>query len=241
MARAQNSVQDPQTKVVQHNHIIIKYQQPPDPAIVNHVLKLLVRTTRSFTKKNPVQIPYTQDYIEQIIPLLQTLYSQSAQWVLEQGGVPPPASNTIYLPPAYTDLQQLLCELHSVQSSSLGVMTHLNSKINTEQSVQPSETSQADRIIEIETYNIYSVNKVLLQQILETVGQITKKALNKNPQQVMKLEPLVLELYRQLTHFLFNLEAEENRKTGQISIQPEVWLLVTKVWNDIWRTLEEKK
>ena len=29
----------------------------------------------------------------------------------------------------------------------------------------------------------------------------------------MKLEPLVLELYRQLTHFLFNLEAEENRKT----------------------------
>ena len=28
----------------------------------------------------------------------------------------------------------------------------------------------------------------------------------------MKLEPLVHELYRQLTHFLFNLEAEENRK-----------------------------
>ena len=55
-------------------------------------------------------------------------------------------------------------------------MTHLNSKINIEQSVQPPETPQADRIIEIETYNIYSVNKVLLQQILETVGQITKKA-----------------------------------------------------------------
>ena len=28
----------------------------------------------------------------------------------------------------------------------------------------------------------------------------------------MKLEPLVLELYKQLTHFLFKLEAEENRK-----------------------------
>ena len=79
MASAQNSVQDPQTKEVQHNHIIIKYQQPPDPAIVNHVLELLVRTTRSFAKKNPAQIPYTQDYIEQIIPFLQTLYSQSAQ------------------------------------------------------------------------------------------------------------------------------------------------------------------
>ena len=102
-------------------------------------------------------------------------------------------------------------------------------------------TSQANRIIEIEAYNIYSVNKVLLQQILETVGQIMKRTLDKNPQQIMKLEPLVLELYRQLTHFLFNLEAEENRKTGQFSIQPEVQLLVIKVWNNIWRTLEEKK
>ena len=70
MASAQNSALDPQTKVIQNNHIIIKYQQPPDPAIVNHVLELLVRTTRSFTKKNPAQIQYTQDYIEQIIPLL---------------------------------------------------------------------------------------------------------------------------------------------------------------------------
>ena len=119
-------------------------------------------------------------------------------------------------------------------------MTPLDLNTNIEQTVQPPTTSQTDRIIEIETYNIYSVNKVLLQQILETVGQITKKALNKNPQQVMEWEPLVLELYRQLTCFLFNLEAEENRKNGQISIQPEVRLLVTKVWNDILRTLEEK-
>ena len=125
MASAQNSIQDPQTKVVQHNHIIIKYQQPPDLAIINHVLELLIETMRNFSKRNPAQVPYTQDYINQIIPLLQTLYSQSAQQVLEQGGVPPPASNTIYLPPTYRDLQQLLSELHSVQSSSLGMMTHL--------------------------------------------------------------------------------------------------------------------
>ena len=212
----------PQTKVAQHNHIIIKYQQPPNPAIINHALEILVAVMRSFSKKNPAQVSHTQDYIDQIIPFLQTLYSQSAQQVLQQGGVPPPASNTIYLPPTCSDLQQLLNELSGAQSFPLGMMTHLNSKINTEQSVQPSETSQANRIIEIETYNIYSVNKVLLQQILETVGQITKRTLDKNPQQIMKLEPLLLELYRQLTCFLFNLEAEENRKTGQISIQPEV-------------------
>ena len=195
---------------------------------------------RSFAQKNLVQIPYVQDYIDQIIPFLQTLYSQSAQWVLQQG-VPPPTSNTIYSAPACSDLQQLLNELSSTQSTSLRAVTPLNSNTNIEQSVQPPMTSQADRIIEIETYTIYSVNKVLLQQILETVGQITKKVLNKNPQQVRKLESLVLELHRQLTHFLFSLEAEENRKTGQISIYSDVQLLVTKVWNNIWRTLEEKK
>ena len=98
-----------------------------------------------------------------------------------QQGVPPPVSNTIYLPPAYSDLQQLLNELSSTRSTSLRAMTPLNSKTNIEQIVQPLTTSQVDRIIEIETCNIYSVNKVLLQQILETVGQITSKALNKKP------------------------------------------------------------
>ena len=173
------TVQNSQTRAVQHNHIVIKYQQPPDPAIIIHVLEILVATMRSFTQKNLVQIPYVQDYIDQIIPFLQTLYSQSAQQVLQQGGVPPPASNTIYLTPTCSDLQQLLNELSSNQSTSLRVMTPLNSNTNSEQSVQPPMTYHTDRIIEIETYNIYSVNKVLLQQILETIGQITKKVLNK--------------------------------------------------------------
>ena len=126
-----------------------------------------------------MQIPYIQDYIDQIVPFLQTLYSESAQWVLQQG-VPPPISNTIYLPPSCSDLQQLLNELSSTQSTTLKAMTPLNSNTNIEQTVQPLMTSQVDREIKIEKSNIYSVNKVLLQQILETVGQITSKALNKN-------------------------------------------------------------
>ena len=124
MASAQNSTQNPQTSVVHHNHIIIKYQQPPVPAIVNYVLEILIGVTRSFSRRNPAQVLYTRDYINQIIPLLQTLYSQSAQQVLVQGGVPPPASNTIYLPPAYKNLQKLLSEVNSVQTSSLGMMAH---------------------------------------------------------------------------------------------------------------------
>ena len=234
------SVQNSQTRTVKHNHIIIQYQQPPDLAIVNHVLEILVAIARGYAQKKIVQIPYIQDYLDQIVPFLQTLYSESAQRVLQQG-VPPPPSNTIYSPPACSDLQQLLNELSSAQTTSLKVMTPLNSNTNSEQTVQPLMTSQVDREIKIETNNIYSVNKVLLQQILETVGQITSETLNKNPQQIRKLEPLVLELYRQLTCFLFNLEAEENRRTGQISISPDLHLLVTKTWNHIWETLEGKK
>ena len=72
-----------------------------------------------------MQVPYTQDYINQIIPLLQTLYSQSAQQVFVQGGMPPPPSNTTYLPPTHENLQKLLSELSNVQTSSLGMMAHL--------------------------------------------------------------------------------------------------------------------
>ena len=96
--------------VVHHNHIVIKYQQPPDPAIINCVLEILIGVTRTFSQRNPAQIQYTQDYINQIIPLLQILYSQSAQQVLVQGGIPPPASSTTYLPPAHENLQKLFSE-----------------------------------------------------------------------------------------------------------------------------------
>ena len=86
MASAQNSNLDPQTNVAHHNHIVIKYQQLLDPAIINCVLEILVEVTKSFSKRNPVLVPYTLDYINQIIQLLQTLYSQSTQQVLVQGG-----------------------------------------------------------------------------------------------------------------------------------------------------------
>ena len=125
MASAQNYTQDPQTGVVHHNHIVIRYQQPPDSAIINYVLEILIGITRTFSQRNPVQIPYTQNYINQIIPFLQTLYNQSAQQVLVQGGMPPPASNTTYLLPTNENLQKLLSELCNVQTSSLGMMTHL--------------------------------------------------------------------------------------------------------------------
>ena len=56
MASAQDFAQNFQARAVQHNHVVIKYQQPPDLAIINHVLEILVAATRSFAQKNLVQI-----------------------------------------------------------------------------------------------------------------------------------------------------------------------------------------
>ena len=82
-----------------------------------------------------------------------------------------------------------------------------------EQPTSSLELPETSKIIEVSTFNVYSVNKVLVQQILETIGEITKKTLDQNPQQIRKLKPMILELYRQLMCFLFDLEAEEKAKT----------------------------
>ena len=75
MASSQEPTQNLPSSVVQHNHIVITYQQPPDPAVVNHILEVLIGVTRNFTCRNPAQVPYIWDYITQIVPVLQTFYS----------------------------------------------------------------------------------------------------------------------------------------------------------------------
>ena len=125
MASSQEPTQDLPSSVVHHNHIVIKYQQPPNPAVVNHILEVLIGVTRTFTHRNPAQVPYIWDYITQIAPVLQILYSQSAHQVLIQGAVPLPVSNATYLPPAHGDLQKVFRELSVAQPSSLGMMAHL--------------------------------------------------------------------------------------------------------------------
>ena len=105
MASSQEPSQDLPTSVVPHNHIVIKYQQPTDLAVVNHILEMLIGFTRTFAYRNSAQVPYIQDYITQIVPVLQTLYRQSAQQVLMQE-VSSPVSNAAYLPPAHGDLQK---------------------------------------------------------------------------------------------------------------------------------------
>ena len=71
--------------------------------------------------------PKTKAWVDEQnkINIEKTLGYDKSYDVLVQGGVPPPASNTTYLLPAYENLQKLLSELSSVQTSSLGMMAHL--------------------------------------------------------------------------------------------------------------------
>ena len=99
--------------------------------------------------------------------------------------------------------------------------------------------AQAPNIIWISTPNIYSINKVFMQQILETIGQTTKNNIDKNPEEMPKIEPIILEFYRWVTQYLFNLEADEHRHTGAITVHPELRQVVNETWSLIWNTFEK--
>ena len=59
--------------------------------------------------------------------------------------------------------------------------------------------AQLPNIIRISTPNIYSINKVLVQKVLEVIGQTTKSNIDRNPQEMLKIELIILEFYRKIT------------------------------------------
>ena len=124
MAGVRGFIQKSRTGTVRRDHVVVQYQQPPDPAIIDHAVEILVSVTRNYAHGNVVQMPYIRDYLNQVVPFLQTLYSESAQRVLQQG-VPPPASDATCSPPACSDLQQLFNELSDTRTTSLKEMTPL--------------------------------------------------------------------------------------------------------------------
>ena len=58
--------------------------------------------------------------------------------------------------------------------------------------------AQSLNIIQVTTTNIYSINRVFVQQTLEIIGQITKCNIDQNPQEMLKIKPVILELYKQI-------------------------------------------
>ena len=99
--------------------------------------------------------------------------------------------------------------------------------------------AQIPNIIRVSTPNIYSINKVYVQQILETIGQTTKNNIDRNPKEMLKIGPIILECYRQITRYLFNLEADEKRYTGIITAFPKLWQIVNETWSEVWDTFKK--
>ena len=94
------------------------------------------------------------------------------------------------------------------------------------------------KVIQVNTYSSQAVNKVLVQQMLEVIGQVTKSNIQRSPAQMVLIQPLVLEFYWQITQLLFDLEADEHCTTGIITVHPELRQLITQVWEDVWKMIE---
>ena len=58
--------------------------------------------------------------------------------------------------------------------------------------------AQSPNIIQVTSTNIYSINRVFIQQTLGIIGQITKSNIDQNPQGMLKIKPVILELYKQI-------------------------------------------
>ena len=95
--------------------------------------------------------------------------------------------------------------------------------------------STIPKVIQVDTYTPQALNKVLVQQMLEVIGQITKSNIQRNPAQMVLIQPLVLELYWQITQLIFDLELDEHHTFGTIAVYPELRQLITQVWEDVWK------
>ena len=76
-----------------------------------------------------------------------------------------------------------------------------------------------------------------MQQTLEIIGQTTKSNIDQKPQEMLKIKLVILELYKQVTWYLFELEADENRHTGVVTPHPELRQDVKKKPGEQYGTL----
>ena len=119
MASVQNSVQNSQTSIVQHNHVIIQYQQPPDSGnskphfrnIGSRYKKLCSKECSADTIYPGLYRPNSSIFYELFIVKVHS-GSCSRECLLQ---FPIPSIHHLLC----SNLQQLLNELSSTQSTSL--------------------------------------------------------------------------------------------------------------------------
>ena len=56
---------------------------------------------------------------------------------------------------------------------------------------------------------------------------------------MLKIKLIILELYKQVTRYLFELEADEKRHTGVVTPHPELRQAVNKTWGAVWDSFEK--
>ena len=78
-----------------------------------------------------------------------------------------------------------------------------------------------------------------MQQALEIIGQTTKSNIDQNPQEMLKIKLVILELYKQVTQHLFELEADEKRHTGMVTSHPELRQAFNETWGAVWDSFEK--
>ena len=79
----------------------------------------------------------------------------------------------------------------------------------------------------------------LCNRPLEIIGQTTKSNIDQNPQEMLKIKLVILELYKQVTWYLFDLEANEKRYTGVVTSHPKLRQAVNKTWGAVWDSFEK--
>ena len=100
------------------NCIVIKYTQPPDPALVNCVMEILVNVTWAYTQTNPLRSDAATQYIIQLQPILWYLYDRSVNQVVTHHCVPKPNSQAVHIAPTDSDFDKLLVELSPMETQS---------------------------------------------------------------------------------------------------------------------------
>ena len=97
-----------------NKYIIVNYECPPDPNLINHMLEILMNIAWLCVQTDTTKAPIIYDYVSQIYPHLLSLYDQCVNQMLTHTGATPPNSHSVYMPVANDRLQKFLDELRMI-------------------------------------------------------------------------------------------------------------------------------
>ena len=91
--------------------IIINYECPPNPHLINHTLEILMNMVQLCVQADTTKASIIYEYISQIYPLLLSWYDQCVNQMLTHTGAIPPNPQSVYMPVTNDELQKFLDEI----------------------------------------------------------------------------------------------------------------------------------